>query len=252
MTGEETRTCIDGKQRCSSVVEFMDGKIPFVSPATGEKYWYKKAKPTERGHLCTPAMRSKFDMIQIQAVEYDGVSDEVQRDIFRKSPLVQDFSSAVSSADQSIERVQMGVPLSAPEKLQAIPSELTTWIMELAKKYVFEEGTLGDHIDWDTARGKPFQAIASIIYMCWYVDSRQAVTSTVLKKWLEKSDPVSTAMTMLCPLAYKALTLVAARRRVQEEDGKDPHDHAGHLYRLPRGRLPRHRCCQASPSRPCR
>lgn len=92
-TGEERRICIDGKQRCSSVVDFMDGKIPFVSPATGRKYWYKKFDPAEKGELCTPAMKNKFDMIQIQAVEYDGIADSIQRDIFRE-PLVPTLSCA--------------------------------------------------------------------------------------------------------------------------------------------------------------
>lgn len=83
--GEELRVSIDGKQRCSSIIAFMDGAIPYISPATGEKYWYRKVTPGQRGQLCTPAMKSRFDMIQLQAVEYDGISDEVQRDIFRES-----------------------------------------------------------------------------------------------------------------------------------------------------------------------
>lgn len=83
--GEELRVSIDGKQRCSSIIAFMDGTIPYISPSNGEKYWYRKVKENTRGQLCTPAMRARFDMIQIQAVEYDGIADEVQRDIFRES-----------------------------------------------------------------------------------------------------------------------------------------------------------------------
>ena len=83
--GKDSRNSIDGKQRCSSIIAFMDGEIPYVSPSNGEKYWYRKVKPNTRGELCTPTMKSRFDMIQIQAVEYDGISDDVQRDIFRES-----------------------------------------------------------------------------------------------------------------------------------------------------------------------
>jgi hypothetical protein len=87
-TGEDRRICIDGKQRCSSIMDFMSGKIPFHSPNTGEKFWYVKSpKMGARGKLCTVAMRNKFEMIQIQAVEYDSISDAIQRDIFRESPL---------------------------------------------------------------------------------------------------------------------------------------------------------------------
>lgn len=85
-TGEEKRICIDGKQRCSSIMDFMSGKIPFHSTNTGEKFWYiKSPKMGARGKLCPLAMKNKFDMIQIQAVEYEGISDSVQRDIFRES-----------------------------------------------------------------------------------------------------------------------------------------------------------------------
>jgi hypothetical protein len=85
-TGEERRICIDGKQRCSSIMDFMSGKIPFVSQTTKEKFWYtKSAKMGARGKLCPLAMKNKFDMIQIQAVEYENISDAVQRDIFRES-----------------------------------------------------------------------------------------------------------------------------------------------------------------------
>jgi hypothetical protein len=66
-------------------MDFISGKIPFVSPNTGEKFWYvKSAKMGPRGKIAPVAMRNKFDMIQIQAVEYDGISDTIQRDIFRE------------------------------------------------------------------------------------------------------------------------------------------------------------------------
>lgn len=84
-TGEDKRICIDGKQRCSSIMDFMSGKIPFHSPNTNEKFWYVKSpKMGARGKLCSVAMKNKFDMIQLQAVEYDSISDATQRDIFRK------------------------------------------------------------------------------------------------------------------------------------------------------------------------
>ena len=109
------------------------------------------------------------------------------------------LSNEISSVSPSIsgraavddtERVQMGAPLSAAEKLQAIPGELTNFLNELLKKYVLEEDTLTDHMVWDVSRGKPFQIIASMAYMCWYTESRKAVSATDLKKWLERSEGV--------------------------------------------------------------
>lgn len=108
----------------------------------------------------------------------------------------------------------MGAPLSAAEKLQAIPGSLTTWINELLKKYVLEEDTLTEYIDWDVSRGKPFQIIASMTAMCWYTESRKVITAIDLKKWLEKDLDVRLSASSLVTAADRS-----ARRRVQEEDG---------------------------------
>lgn len=61
----------------------MDGEIPFITP-NRERLYYRRMV-NQRGKQLPENLRKKFDMIQIQAVEYDRVSDEVQRDLFRKS-----------------------------------------------------------------------------------------------------------------------------------------------------------------------
>lgn len=114
----------------------------------------------------------------------------VSNEISSVSPPISTLRPLGAIADDT-ERVQMGAPLSAAEKLQAIPGELTNWLNELLKKYVLEEDTLTDHMVWDVSRGKPFQIVASMAYMCWYTDSRKAVVATDLKKWLERSEGVS-------------------------------------------------------------
>lgn len=63
----------------------MDGKIPFVSPHTKEKFWYSKHTGGRTSKPLPDVLRRKFDMVQIQAVEYNGIPDEQQRDIFRES-----------------------------------------------------------------------------------------------------------------------------------------------------------------------
>lgn len=85
----------------------------------------------------------------------------------------------------------MGSPLTGAERLQAIPGKLTTWLNELLKKYVLEEDTLTEYIDWDVSRGKPFQIISSMVLMCCYTENRKAVTVTDIRKWLEKDEEVS-------------------------------------------------------------
>lgn len=145
--GEELHTCIDGKQRCTSILNFMDGKIPFVSPHTKEKYWYSMYGTKKRGLQLPEALKRKFNLSKLSSVEYRDITDMQQRDIF--------------------QRVQLGVSLSSAEKLQAIPGPWPTWVVELIKKYVLEPYTLGDKnvLDWELRRGRPFQNIAGFIIL---------------------------------------------------------------------------------------
>jgi len=78
------RICIDGKQRCSSILNFMDGKIPFVSPNTKDKYWYTLFGNRRSGKQLPDTLKRRFEQISIQVVEYDNIKDEQQRDIFRE------------------------------------------------------------------------------------------------------------------------------------------------------------------------
>lgn len=77
----EKLVCIDGKQRCTSIVRFMDGEIPFVSPGTKEKLWFKDG-PGKRKLLPMP-LRRHFEQVNLPAVTYKELGEEQQRDIFR-------------------------------------------------------------------------------------------------------------------------------------------------------------------------
>jgi hypothetical protein len=81
----------------------------------------------------------------------------------------------------------MGMSLSAAEKLQAIPGPWPSWINELIKRYIDEEDTLGQ-VDWDKARGRPFQNLASFIILA-HDQSRSIVpSSTIITKFLDRRD----------------------------------------------------------------
>lgn len=85
----------------------------------------------------------------------------------------------------------MGMSLSVAEKLQAIAGPWPTWINELVKKYVNEPDTLGTigGFDWDTARGRPFQALAGFIMMA-HDPSRTIIPSAhQTTSFLERRDP---------------------------------------------------------------
>ena len=94
-----------------------------------------------------------------------------------------------------IERVQMGVPLSAAEKLQAIPSFWSTWIVELEKKYVLETGTLGERLTWDQTRGRPFQFLASFVILAYnWPQSQRNPSAIQITAFLSRSDKVGHAI----------------------------------------------------------
>lgn len=83
--GMETRVCIDGKQRCTSVQNFIDGRIPFISPGTKEKFWYTNFPGRTGGKPLPLALKPRFDNLNIQIVEYAHLDMNQQRDIFRES-----------------------------------------------------------------------------------------------------------------------------------------------------------------------
>lgn len=94
---EELRVCIDGKQRCSSIMNFMNGVISFRG-ADKVRYYYKIPSDARKrtGQLLPPALRRQFDMKNLFTVEYENLTLEQQRDIFRKSP------SASSADNQNV------------------------------------------------------------------------------------------------------------------------------------------------------
>ncbi|KAK4684107.1 hypothetical protein P7C73_g6095, partial [Tremellales sp. Uapishka_1] len=171
--GEDIRVCIDGKQRCTSICNFMDGKIPFISPGTREHFYYKLAPSARRGRmkLLPQNLKNKFDMFEIPTAEYDHLGTNEQRDIF--------------------QRVQLGVALSGAEKLQAIPSQWTDFVNLLQKKYVHAPDTLIEIFSrqnnkWDFTRGKPFQQITAVMMICYEPLKNLTPSAPTMKSFLDR------------------------------------------------------------------
>lgn len=102
-TGEEKRVAIDGKQRLTSIQRFIDGIIPHKDTTTGKKYYSSKAAQVYPGrnlNILPDNLEKRFYMKQIVCVEYDGLTETQEREVFN--------------------RVQMGVPLSTAERLAAV------------------------------------------------------------------------------------------------------------------------------------
>ncbi|KAI0660141.1 hypothetical protein C8Q70DRAFT_914298, partial [Cubamyces menziesii] len=155
--GSETRTCIDGKQRLTS-----------IQLVTNKKYWYRDSRGEKRALLSRQLIQA-FANKQIVCVEYDDLTDDQEREIF--------------------QRVQLGVALTTAERMQAIPGPFPTLIREVQSIVLGDEG-FGEDLDWGHDRGKDFACLATIIYL---IDSHPATTYPTaprLESWLSSMKPV--------------------------------------------------------------
>ncbi|KAI0305571.1 hypothetical protein B0F90DRAFT_1074625 [Multifurca ochricompacta] len=163
--GEEVRICVDGKQRLTSIVKFLDGHIAYKDPDTRKLWWYQvPALYQGKRNEISPEGKRKFEEKRITCVEYRALSPTFEREVF--------------------QRVQLGMSLSAAEKLQAIASPWADYVNELDVKYISISGGLAGHVDFDAKRGRTFQNLASMLYCCEDVDLRRTPSAVQLEKWL--------------------------------------------------------------------
>lgn len=167
--GSERRTCIDGKQRLTSIQKFLDGQIPHKDSFTNEKLWYKSSAQNPRRKLLPQQLRTLFANKQVVCVEYSDLTDNQEREIF--------------------QRVQLGVALTPAERLQAIVGPWPSLIRDIQSHILGEDGLEG-YLNWGHARGRDFQCLATIGYLIENSSKPGIPTSKVLEKWLHQTDPV--------------------------------------------------------------
>ncbi|KDQ53547.1 hypothetical protein JAAARDRAFT_136960 [Jaapia argillacea MUCL 33604] len=167
--GEEVRVCVDGKQRLTSIQKFIDGHIPHKDVVTGKKWWFTSSDTLKKERLQIPEYHKKkfFDKI-IACVEYDGISATMEREIF--------------------QRVQLGMTLTAAEKLQAIASPYATWIASLQARYITSDDGLSSVIQFDQKRGRDYHNLAGLVFLCFSLPTRESVTEAKMRKWLSKNE----------------------------------------------------------------
>ncbi|KAH9940454.1 uncharacterized protein BXZ73DRAFT_42719 [Epithele typhae] len=162
--GEEVRCCVDGKQRLTSIQKFIDGQV-HKHWRTGQSWWYTTAHTMKKARTEVPKnWKDDFCAKTITCVEYHGLPSGQERDIF--------------------QRVQMGVPLRAAEKLQALSSPWSELIDELVQMYVVCEDGLPAKINVTIKRGQDFQLIAGLLYCCHQLPEQGQPTSGNIEKWL--------------------------------------------------------------------
>uniref|UniRef100_A0A8H7XP35 GmrSD restriction endonucleases N-terminal domain-containing protein n=1 Tax=Psilocybe cubensis TaxID=181762 RepID=A0A8H7XP35_PSICU len=139
--GSESRVCIDGKQRLTSILRFMLGEIHFWDRHQQKRVFYRSA-PGKRRKVLDDKIRKTFDQKQLMCYEYESVTPEQEREIFH--------------------RVQLGMALGPADRLPAINGSYADLVRALRLKMESTEGF--SHFS-NESRGKDFQALAQIVYM---------------------------------------------------------------------------------------
>ncbi|KAJ3800978.1 hypothetical protein GGU11DRAFT_742007 [Lentinula aff. detonsa] len=177
--GWETKTCIDGKQRLTSIQRRFHGWTDSTDPHTGEKLWYKDdtsetSKHGSKRRILPDKYRQMFANKQVVCVEYSGLTDADERDIF--------------------QRVQLGMALTSAEKLHVINTPRARFIRSLLEEFV-SDTTLGSpSIPWDKSRGSDFRCIAQAVYLMdkWPTSKSEAALKhagslPLVDKWLSNT-----------------------------------------------------------------
>lgn len=157
--------CIDGKQRLTSIKRFLDGEIYHRDNMTGIRYWSPRLQRDHRNSrdkTLPHNIYSQFLRKQIVCVEYRELNEQQEREIFN--------------------RVQMGMPLSAAEKMSAILSDRALFVRNLQKKLT----------DWPAKvkmaedRNRMFQSVGHIVRAVESYPKLTSITNVSLDKWLRE------------------------------------------------------------------
>ncbi|TDL26229.1 hypothetical protein BD410DRAFT_895640 [Rickenella mellea] len=190
---EELRVCMDGKQRLTSIQKFFDGQIPHKDPVTKKKYWFTSSQSANRLEIPEHFKRI-FKEKNITCVEYKDLTPGTERDIF--------------------QRVQLGVSLTAAEKLKAVPSIWADWIIELDTKHISNDDGLATLIQWDTKRARNFQCLAQLIYCYDKLPTRTEPTVAKLEQWFVRADGPSQELKAAIEKVLVAYWTIASANRL--------------------------------------
>ncbi|KAI0315137.1 hypothetical protein OF83DRAFT_377527 [Amylostereum chailletii] len=190
-TGESIRMCVDGKQRLTSIQRFFDGHIAYRDPDT-RKLWYYTTSPSNKNtrNEIPPVWKETFAQKLLTVVEYTDLSDVNERDVF--------------------QRVQLGMSLTWPERMQAIVSPRANWIHDLEQRYVSVNNGLSDFANFDSKRGRDFQNVAHIIFCCESLPSHPTPAAKVMEKWLKRPDELAAGFKKAVKDTMQAMAYMAA------------------------------------------
>jgi len=110
------RTCIDGKQRLTTIQQFFDGDIPYKDKL-GQR-WYYTLPPGASGgtkRLLSEEQREFINNVNLVNIEFEAINEEQEEDMF--------------------QRVQLGIPLSVAERLAALTGLIPSFVTDVRKSY---------------------------------------------------------------------------------------------------------------------
>ena len=163
------RTCIDGKQRLTTISKFFDGEIPYIDKKRQRWYYCDPPNSTSRTtrRLLSEDEKDFINNVQIVNIEFETLTEEQEEDMF--------------------QRVQLGVPLTVGEKLAALSGQIPMFINDIRSAYTNIPPLIG------TKRSNDFRLVAQLLYLMH--DSLQegeelrlSATQNALKKFLEEKD----------------------------------------------------------------
>ncbi|KAK9718401.1 hypothetical protein K7432_005525, partial [Basidiobolus ranarum] len=159
--GRIIRVCIDGKQRLTAIRRFVNNQIPHLDP-------YEE-RPTK-----------KFFSVAGDVAGKCGLTTEEQETFQHKDVICVEYYNLTSDQEHEIfSRVQLGVSLTTGEKLQAIPSPMSSLVGYIVENFPLLKSVV------DSRRARPFQMIAQALHIMYYEQDKLSSSAVKIEKFLK-------------------------------------------------------------------
>lgn len=164
------RTCIDGKQRLTTIKRFFDGEIAYVDKQKNKWYYTEDyvSKLRKNVRLLSEEARMFIENVMVVNVEFESITEEQEEDMF--------------------QRVQLGMPLTPAEKLAALNGPMPAFINDLRRTFTNFGQVLG------TKRSTDFKLVTQLVVLMYNRieqedDLKLKTTHQTIKNFLESKNP---------------------------------------------------------------
>ncbi|KAI8332846.1 hypothetical protein BC941DRAFT_435541 [Chlamydoabsidia padenii] len=172
--GRQSMVCIDGKQRLTSILRFTQNRIPHLDESSGvveEVYFEKSGQQAHQRKHAHPRFLSEeekhdFYDTEVTLVEFNDLDEDDELEIF--------------------SRIQMGVSITASEKLVATSSQVS----KLSRAYISSHQKLVSTLH--QLNLAPFKCLAQLHHCLYETNTKQSFVSTPMNlvKFLNQKAPL--------------------------------------------------------------